>query len=71
MKDIPVQWQQIWSTTTDIILPLPGPGSFSDGECVLHGNAMNFCLTQFQPVSCWTKFYHIGILRVSSCIGVR
>ena len=30
MKDIPVQWQQILSTTTDIILPLPGSGSFSD-----------------------------------------
>ena len=34
MKDIPVQWQQIWSTTTDIILPLPGQGSFSDEEWV-------------------------------------
>ena len=34
MKDIPVQWQQIWSTTTDIILPLPGPGSFSNEERV-------------------------------------
>ena len=33
MKDIPVQWQQIWSTTTDIILlPLPDPGSFPDEE---------------------------------------
>ena len=29
MKDIPVQWQLIRLTTTNISLPLPGPGSFS------------------------------------------
>ena len=36
-----------------------------------HGNALNFCLTQFQPVSCWTKFYYKVRLRVSSSIGLH
>ena len=30
MEDIPVQWQLIRLTTTDISLQLPGPGSFSN-----------------------------------------
>ena len=34
MEDIPVQWQLIWSTTTNTILPIPGPGSFSNEERV-------------------------------------
>ena len=35
------------------------------------GNALNFCLTQFQPVSCWTKFYYKARLRVGSSRGLR
>ena len=35
------------------------------------GNAMNFCLTQFQPVSCWNKCYYKVRLRVGSSRELR